>query len=318
MSTYAIGSDSSDSCVTCNNGVDSLTYACLKEQTLDNICWDQAQVLSLNNTPGVEDLYLLMYESDYGIQATLDNAIDLIQDAAESDSSVTLNDVRSYVDQLENAHINWINKTWANLPTCIQDTVSKIRTPDLENLVEYQFGSDSGTDSRFDWIAHWHCTGATFGCGGDLPVCPQASTCFSGLQGGIASLVTAPGGVTAFGYNPKASTGRFTPMYSPEFIKTELEANVNNLTQWETTRAIFQGYTDIMNEIQQTGYNEEKFTATAINATLQVTATTASVNLESSYTKGNLYYDQGVSNSQKTISAAGLVQTGPEVRVFVC
>ena len=128
----------------------------------------------------------------------------------------------------------------------------------------------------------------------------------------LEPILTAPGGITSFGYSPKVDTGRFTPMYSTAFITKSLVENVNQLTDWEATKIIFEGYTNILNEIQETAYQTQSIEVQAINDTLQVSATEATVSLNSSYVQGNMFYEQSYYNFNMTNASALLVQEGPE------
>ena len=127
----------------------------------------------------------------------------------------------------------------------------------------------------------------------------------------IEPLITAPGGITAFGYQPKIDTGRFTPMYSTDFLTKELQNNIKQLNTWEATHTIFQGYTNIIEEIQTTAYETQAIIVEAINDTLQVSATEALVSLNSSYIEGNLYYEQSYYNFNMTNASAVAVEAGP-------
>ena len=270
------------------------------------------QLLSLNNTAGVYDLYKLMYQSPNGLQEYVNDTINLVQDAAKSDSNIDIAFVEKHVNDIQNAPEVWLNYIYneTNLDSCVNSVVLEMQSnSDLVSLLSYQFGS--ATD-RMNWLAYMHCSGATFGCiGNTLESCPAAVSCFRGAYSKLEPLLTAPGGITAFGYDPKVDTGRFTPMYSTSYISNSLEATLQQLSKWEATQAIIQGYINVMNEIQQTAEQTQEIVVEAINASLQVTATEETVSLNSSYTEGNLFFRQAVYNLNMTIASGETVEDGP-------
>ena len=253
-----------------------------------------------------------MYDEPNGLQGYVNATINLVQDAAKSDSSINIKFVEEHVNNIENAPEVWLNYIYnvTNLDSCINSVVSKMQSnSDLMSLLNYQFGD--ATD-RMEWLAYMHCSGATFGCMGDtVDSCPAAVSCFRGAYSKLQPLITAPGGITAFGYDPKVDTGRFTPMYSTSYVSNSLEATLKQLSQWEATQAVIQGYNNVMNEIQQTAEQTQEIVVEAINASLQVQATEATVSLNSSYTEGNLYFRQAVYNLNMTISSGKTVEAGP-------
>ncbi len=99
------------------------------------------------------------------------------------------------------------------------------------------------------------------------------------------SILSFPGG-TPFGNYDELGTGRYTPMYSVDFIDSQLESNVDSLVQWENTDELFKLYAIVLNEIQESAASEEAFTAEAIDVLLQVQNVSTSVSTESSYTEG--------------------------------
>ena len=124
-------------------------------------------------------------------------------------------------------------------------------------------------------------------------------------------LLTAPGGITAFGYDPKGDSGRYTPKFSTTYLQNQLAEDVKQLVQWEATKKIIEGYGSVMGEIESSAKETQTIEVESINASLQVTATENAVSLNSSYTEGNLYYEQSSYNFNMTQSAAATIQGGP-------
>eukprot|EP00986_Skeletonema_menzelii_P008300 scaffold3450_cov167-Skeletonema_menzelii.AAC.2 len=316
MSTYAIGSTSPDNCVKCQYGVDANTFACLDAENnpFDNICWNASQLLSLNASSSVDDLDNLVYSpKDVGINDLVNGAMSVIQGAADGTSSIQ--DIQRVLDNLKNATENWLDNLQSNFSSCVDATkqdVYNIAQTELfanTNLFQYQF-NDVGAETRYEWIAQWKCSGATFGCSIENSNCPQAQTCFDPLYKYFGSILSFPGG-TPFGNYDELNTGRYTPMYSPDFIANQLEDNVKSLVQWENTVQSFVRYANVLNEIQASAASEEAFTAGAIDVLLQVQDVSTSVSTESSYTEGSLYYKQALYNYNETFYNAQIVQWGP-------
>jgi len=316
--TMQVGSTDSSDCVTCPYGVNSLTYACTEGSSganpYNDVCWDRAQLLSLNNTVAVYDLMVLMYDGKDGLQESINNIITLIQNAASENSKISISEVDEYVNQIISAPETWLKNVWdpTNLESCINNYNSTIqKDQSVMGLLTYQFGGN--VYKRIEWLAFWHCSGSTFGCAGNtLDSCPAALSCWRGAYSKVEPLLTAPGGITAFGYDPKVDTGRFTPKYNTNYIKNSLDTEVKKLTQWEATKRIIIGYSNMANLIKTTAEQTQAITLKAINATLQVTATESSASLNSSYTEGNLYYQKSYYNFNMTQAAAVTVQEGPQ------
>ncbi|KAL7454134.1 hypothetical protein ACHAWC_005764 [Mediolabrus comicus] len=312
-STYDTGSTSLSDCIPCPNGVDANTFACITTPSnqLNNVCWNAGQLLSLGASSAIADLYNLVYNlPDVGINALISDAMSVIQGAVEGTSSIK--DIQAVLDKLKNAEENWLGGLSDNFDSCVASMSTEIinvAKSDVQyntNLFQYQFG-DNYALTRAEWIAQWRCKGATFGCTSfDTSCCPQAQTCFDPLYKYFGPFLSYAGG-TVFGNYQHLIAGRYTPMYSPSFISQQLGDNVNSLIQWVNAATSFQRYYDIMNQIQ----DSEQFTADAINAVLQVQAVSTSVSLDSSYTEGNLYYEQGQYNYNKTFDIAQIVQYGP-------
>ena len=292
QSTYQTGSKSSSDCLVCPNGVDPNTLACLSAPAeLDDVCWDPGQILSLDRSVAAWDLVNVMFQLDgFGINALINMTIDTIQRAAAS--KATVEEIKTLHDALYNAPTNWLQARSDNLSTCISSVSQMIRNVVDSNsvggvsLLQYQFVNDA---SASDWQASLHCTGATFGCVGDgITSCPQAQTCFAPLYEGFSSLLGAPGGATTFGNNPSSTIGRYTPVYSPGYISTKLMMNVESLLQWEDTVNSFEQYLNIMNEIATSTQEIEDFTASSLNAMLQVESVQATSSLANSYLQGEL------------------------------
>ena len=285
-STYDTGSTSPSDCIPCPYGVDAHTFACLKEKLDDNVCWDAGQVLSMNASTAIENLYSRVYNlTDVGINALISDAMNVIQGAAQGTS--TIEDIQTVLDRLKNAPENWLSGLSDNFDLCVASTANElmgVANSDQQydtNLFEYQFGEDNA-QNRAEWIALWQCKGTTFGCiSHDKAGCPQANTCFDPLYQYFAPILSYGGG-TFFGNYQKLNTGRYTPEYSPSFIAGQLEANVDSLVQWNNAATSFQRFYTLMDDIK----DSKEFTANAIAAVLQVQDVSTSVSLESSQTVG--------------------------------
>eukprot|EP00984_Skeletonema_dohrnii_P019706 scaffold9477_cov84-Skeletonema_dohrnii-CCMP3373.AAC.1 len=314
QSTQNARSNSSSFCVECPYGVDASTYACIdvdetSPNPLSNICWDASQLLSLDASPAVQDLYDLVYHlPDFGMNALIQEAMNIIQGAAEGTS--TIEDIETVLEKLQNAPENWLDNLSINLDSCVQSvnkTIYDEAETDLyynRNLFQYQFGEDS--QHRIEWIANWICSGATFGCASfNQSACPQANSCFAPIYQNFASFLSYSGG-SAFGNYQNLNTGRNTPMYSPGFISDQLESNVESLANWDNAYESFQIYLKAMDQIKE-GFT---FTADAFDATMQVESVKTSVSQQSSQNEGNLYYKQAEYNFKVALDISEIVQYG--------
>lgn len=343
-STHDTRSTSLSDCISCPYGANSNTFACLSTPLGINTCWDAGQVLSMDASTAIENLYSRVYNlKDVGINALISDAMSVIQGAAQGTS--TIEDIQTVLDKLKNASENWLVGLSDNFDSCVASKSNEMITEANEeqyqyydtNLFQYQFG-DKYAQNRAEWIAQWQCKGATFGCTSyDTLGCPQAKTCFDPLYKYFASILSFGGG-TFFGNYQKLTTGRYTPEYSPSFIAQQLDANVKSLVQWDNAATSFRRFYTLMGQIE----DGEEFTANAIAAVLQVQNVSTSVSLESSHTvgkwclflstfpsylntqlkicyqsfdiivcAGNLYYQQAVYNYNQTFQIAQIIQWGP-------
>lgn len=290
-STNGVGSTSLSDCIECPYGVDSHTYACLNQSeaaNLNNPCWEPSQLLSLNASSAVNDLFNLVYDlADVGINSLINDTASVIQRAA--DGTATFQDIQNILSKLENGPSDWLNSVSKNMTTCVnavsQELYDEAQSDLYDNTNMFQYQFNTSARERTEWIATWKCSGATFGCTSNN--CPQAESCFNPLHQYYASLLSFPGG-TPFGNYPHLITGRYTPMYSPKFISDTLINNVQSLVNWENTAKSFQLYYGVIEQIQAS----EEFTANAIDATLQVKNVSTSVSLSSSYTNGKFVCSQ--------------------------
>lgn len=274
---------------------------------LEDICWNPAQLLSLNNSIAVQDLNQLLCNAEVvGIESLISMAIDVIQKAAETPPQATPSDIVNAGQQLASAPIRWLNATYGNITVC-QQALQQTIDADFGELFNYQFGSDA-TAERVAWISYWRCSGATFGCSGDtLTGCPAAETCFSRVESAFAPFLYAPGQLTSFGNDVNSNTGRFTPLYSESYIANQLVNDVSTLTSWELTAARFALYSNLIQQIETSA----QITIDALNATAQVSAARNAASLSSSYTQGNLYFMQAGYNFNVSVEAAAVVALGP-------
>ena len=299
MSTDGPGKTSLSACVKCDHGVDPHSLACLPatEKVGENVCWDASQVLRMNASPAVADLYELVYSfPNVGINALISDAMSVLQGAAKGSSSIE--DIDAVIEKLESAPESWLEGLEQNFDSCVASkskALIEIADADVQkpNLFNYVFGT-TNAQNRAEWIARWQCKGATFGCMSfDQIDCPQAQTCFAYLYRHFAPLLNYAS-VTVFGDYQKRATGKYTPKYNPTFIAQHVEANVASLVQWDNAATSFQRYQGALDAIE----SGQQFTADAINAANQVDALKTSVSLESSHTKGKdiflavmLYYN---------------------------
>lgn len=183
-----------------------ITFGCRvgSSNSLDNVCWNPSQLLGLNNSIAVKDLHTLMFEGAYGISALLSSTIDAIQAAAENQISPSA--VREASSQIGNATQSWLNNVW-NGQECQTNAIQTMSSDaELTDLLTYQFHEESV--NRMDWVVHWRCTGATFGCAGNtVATCPMAATCFDYLVGLFSSMMNAPGGHDSPRHEPWELTG---------------------------------------------------------------------------------------------------------------
>lgn len=290
-----------------------ITFGCRagSSNMLDNVCWNPSQLLVLNNSIAVKDLHTLMFEGEYGIGTVLHSTIDTIQGAAEN--QISANAVTVASSKLGNAAQTWLNNVW-NDQECQTATNSALSSnAELTDLLIYQFHEESA--NRVDWITHWRCTGATFGCAGNtIATCPMAATCFDYLVGLFSSMIDAPGGMTALGTNPGSSQGRRTPMYGPSFLSSKLESSIDQLTAYQEQVKMAQAYYNVLEQIQDSASDVISFTASGFDAQLQVEATQQVTSLESSKSIADLYYGQLQFNYNVTNELAMQVQSGPPSR----
>lgn len=295
-STTGIASTKSSDCIMCEYGVDPHTFACLTASEAANLndpCWNPSQLLSLNGSSAVNDLLNLVYDlAAVGINALINDTMSIIQEAAEGTASIQ--SIQNVLSKLENGPTNWLKEVSSNMDFCVgtvSQQLSNQAQSDLHantNMFQYQFG-DNYAENRMEWIARWKCSGATFGC--TPSNCPQAASCFDPLYRSFAPTLSYTGG-TPFGNYPHLSAGRYTPMYSPSFIKSQLMNNVQSLVDWENTARSYQLYYGVIEQIQASEGAIENFTANAIDATLQVQYVQTSVSLNSSYTQGKFASSQ--------------------------
>lgn len=282
---------------------------------LDNVCWNPGQLLGLNNSQAVQDLYSLMYQGSHGVLALINSSIAVIQ--AASSNQVSPSNVSLIYEQSQNATATWFNTTWGSQKCQNEVTSRLLNNSDLVALLTYQFGAvgnifGNNVQNRINWIAYWHCTGATFGCAGPtVAQCPMAATCFSNVAQKISPILNAPGGMTLLGNNPASTQGRRTPMYSPSFLSSLLTKTIATLTDYEQQISGFQRYLTVMQQIQNSAEDVITFTAAAFDASNQIAATQQAANLQSSQTLGNLYYDQFQYNYNVTNDLAVVVNAGP-------
>lgn len=114
------------------------------------------QLLSLNNTAGVYDLYRLMHTGQYGLQQSANETINLIQEAAQTNSKVDLHNVDEYVNQMFNAPETWLQSIWneTNLDSCASNLILEMESDSsLVSLLTYQFAN---VTSRLEWLAFWY------------------------------------------------------------------------------------------------------------------------------------------------------------------
>ncbi len=125
-STTDIASTSSTNCTECVYGVDSTTLACLTESqaaNLNDLCWDASQVLSLNASSAVDDLFNLVYNlKDVGMNALINDTMSIIQGAAEG--TARIKDIQNVLSKLENGPTNWLDGVSSNMSSCV-DAVSQ-------------------------------------------------------------------------------------------------------------------------------------------------------------------------------------------------
>jgi hypothetical protein len=284
---------------------------------LDNVCWNPGQLLGLNNSVAVQDLYNLMYEGSHGVLALISSSIAVIQ--AASSNKVSPSNVSLIYEQSLNATATWFNTTWGS-QKCQDEVGSRLLSnSNLVALLTYQFGgvgnifvNENNFQNRINWIAYWHCTGATFGCAGPtVAQCPMAATCFSNVAQKFSAILNAPGGMTLLGNNPASTQGRRTPMYSPSFLSSLLTTTIASLTDYTQQVSGFERYLTVMQQIQDSAEDVISFTASAFDASNQIAATQQAANLQSSQTLGNLYYSQMQYNYNVTNDLAVVVNAGP-------
>ena len=239
--------------------------------------------------------------------------MDVMQEAA--DGTATIEDIKMVVERLHYAPENWLSNLSNNLESCVSSVSASIYSKaetvlyTNENLFQYQFGE--AYHQRIDWIAHWICSGATFGCASFNPsACPQAHTCFAPIYQYFASFLSYSGG-SAFGNYQNLNTGRITPMYSPDFIAHQLVSNVKQLASWKNAYESFQIYLNAMHQIKE----GSTFNADAFDATMQVESVSTSVSLVSSYSQGKhslfgFNYRFTCSIMTKVLFRQSLLQTG--------
>ncbi len=299
-STNDVGSTSLSDCIECPYGVDSHTYACLTQTeatSMTNLCWDAGQLLGMNASSAVQDLYSLVYSlQENGMNDVISNTMSFIEQVANGgvSSFESMNSgVSALLDQLQNAPNLWLEGASDSYQNCINETSSRIDGTVTSasalyyntDMFSYQFGSNFKS-IREKWIAHWKCNGATFGCvnSGNHP-CPVVAQCFKALSISFASLLTGPGGAT-FGNYPASNMGRYTPEYGPTYFKTELSSNVKSLANWENTKRTFALYESVIKEIRQMGNEIIGFTVEATDAILQVESVETAANLATSLNSG--------------------------------
>jgi hypothetical protein len=254
-STNITGNVSPSNCVPCPFGVNALTYRCLDDNShLNDLCWNSGQLLSLNSSIVVQDLFRLVYEMPIvGMDALMSNTINVIQQS--SMSLARPDDVALGAQRLELAPALWLNATKHNLPACQAKLHSQIGS-DTGTLINYQFGGGQfgkkWANARINWISYWHFSGRTFGCSGNsLDECPLASSCFAPLYQTFAPVINFPGGLTTLGNERASSLGQYTPQYSPSFVASELTKTIDSLTQWTTTLVTDEKYASLSRQISQ-------------------------------------------------------------------
>jgi hypothetical protein len=157
-STNITGNVSPSNCVPCPFGVNALTYRCLDDNShLNDLCWNSGQLLSLNSSIVVQDLFRLVYEMPIvGMDALMSNTINVIQQS--SMSLARPDDVALGAQRLELAPALWLNATKHNLPACQAKLHSQIGS-DTGTLINYQFGGGQfgkkWANARINWISYW-------------------------------------------------------------------------------------------------------------------------------------------------------------------
>jgi hypothetical protein len=299
-STNDVGSKSLSDCIECPYGVDSHTYACLTQSeatSMTNLCWDVGQLLGMNASSAVQDLYSLVYSlPENGMNDVIKNTMSFIEQVANGGvlSFESMNSgVSGLLDQLQNAPNAWLEGASDSYQDCIDKTSRGIDGTVTSasalyyntDMFSYQFGSNF-MSNREKWIAHWKCNGATFGCvnSGNNP-CHVVTQCFKALSISFASLLTGPGGAT-YGNYPASNMGRYTPEYGPTYYADELSSNVKSLANWENTEKTFALYESVIKEIQQMGNEIEGLIVNATDAILQVKNVSMAANLDTSLISG--------------------------------
>ena len=96
-----------------------------------------------------------MYTGQYGLQQSASKTINLIQEAAQTNSNVDLHGVNEHIKEMFNAPETWLQSTWneTTLESCAHNLILKMESDSaLISLLAYQFVN---VNSRLEWLAFW-------------------------------------------------------------------------------------------------------------------------------------------------------------------